>query len=127
MVGVNVDVRDNVGLAFVAVIAAGLSTSVGAAIVFFPKLVKLASQRVLASSLAISAGVMTYVSFVEIFQKAIGGFEEGLGLVDGHNFSSEKVAALQGRAYGFTTLSFFGGIMIMKVGTRYYITFSIVF
>jgi len=115
MVGVNVDVRDNVGLAFVAVIAAGLSTSVGAAIVFFPKLVKLASQRVLASSLAISAGVMTYVSFVEIFQKAIGGFEEGLGLVDGHNFSSEKVAALQGRAYGFTTLSFFGGIMIMKI------------
>jgi hypothetical protein len=58
---------------------------------------------------------MTYVSFVEIFPKAIGGFEEGLGLVDGHDLSDEMVAAAQGQAYCYTTLSFFGVILLMKV------------
>lgn len=115
MVGVSRDLQDNVGLAFGAVIAAGLSTSVGAAIVFFQRLVKLASQRVLASSLAISAGVMTYVSFVEIFPKAIGGFQEGLGIEDGHELTDEEVAKAEGRAYCFATLSFFGGVVLMKV------------
>jgi zinc transporter, ZIP family len=56
----------NVGLAFGLVIGAGLATALGAAVVFIPSLVKLASRRVLASALGFSAGVMTYVSFVEI-------------------------------------------------------------
>jgi ZIP family zinc transporter len=91
----------NVGIAFGAVIAAGASTAVGAGIVFFPRLVKLASRRVLASSLGISAGVMTYVSFVEIFQKSVGAFDEM------HKFKIEDDDKRLGRANLYATLSFF--------------------
>ena len=101
----------NVGLAFGAVCAAGASTALGAAIVFFPRLVKLASRRVLASSLGISAGVMTYVSFVEIFQKAVGAFYEM------NQFKIEDEQQRLGTANLYATLSFFAGVLIMMVGT----------
>jgi len=89
----------NVGVAFGLVIAAGAATALGAAVVFFPKLVKLASRRVLAASLGISAGVMLYVSFVEILRKAEASFIDA-----GH---SEE------NAYIFSTLCFFGGVITM--------------
>jgi len=99
----------NVGIAFGAVIAAGASTGVGAAIVFFPRLVKLASRKVLASSLGISAGVMTYVSFVEIFQKSVGAF-------DAMNESKiEDADKRLGRANLYAALSFFLGVVIMML------------
>ena len=66
----------NVAIAMALVIVAGGATGLGAAAVFIPSIVKLASRRVLAGSLGFSAGVMTYVSFVEIFQKSLGAFEE---------------------------------------------------
>ena len=53
--------NNNVGIALALVAGAGASTGLGAAVVFFPKVVKLASRRVLAGSLGFSAGVMTYV------------------------------------------------------------------
>uniref|UniRef100_A0A7S2E0S1 Uncharacterized protein n=1 Tax=Helicotheca tamesis TaxID=374047 RepID=A0A7S2E0S1_9STRA len=89
----------NVGVAFALVIGAGAATAVGAAVVFFPSLVKLASRRVLASALGISAGVMTYVSFVEIFQKSNGSFLDA--------GRSER------DAYIYATLCFFGGVVVM--------------
>jgi ZIP family zinc transporter len=92
---------DNVGIAFGLVIAAGASTGIGAAVVFFPRIVKLASRRVLAGSLGFSAGVMAYVSFIEIFQKARISFEDS-GLDEG-------------KAYSYATLCFFGGVMVMMV------------
>jgi ZIP family zinc transporter len=58
------------------VIAAGLSTAIGSSAVFFPALAKLGNRRNLASALGLSAGVMIYISLVDIFQKAIVGFEE---------------------------------------------------
>ena len=61
----------NVGIAFALVILAGGAMGLGAAVVFFPRLVKLASRRTLAGALGLSAGVMTYVSFVAIFQKPL--------------------------------------------------------
>jgi len=100
---------ENVGVAFGAVIAAGASTAVGAAIVFFPRLVKLASRRVLASSLGISAGVMTYVSFVEIFQKAQASFADHL--VDDYEDEAKRF----GMGNLYATLSFFLGILCMVV------------
>ncbi len=104
------DPRDsNVGIAFGAVLAAGASTAVGAAIVFFPRLVKLASRRVLASSLGLSAGVMTYVSFVEIFQKSIGAFD------DMNKYKIEDDDKRYGLASLYATLSFFSGVCIMIV------------
>lgn len=89
----------NVGAAFGLVIGAGAATAIGASVVFFPSLVKLASRRVLAGALGISAGVMTYVSFVEIFQKSQDSFLDA-----GH--SEED-------AYLYATLCFFGGLVVM--------------
>jgi len=98
---------ENLGIAFGAVIAAGASTAIGAAVVFFPKLVKLASRRVLAASLGFAAGVMTYVSFVEIFQKSVGAFTDHAVAA---GFTEDESDS---RGYVFGTLSFFGGVAIM--------------
>lgn len=102
---------ENVGVAFGAVIAAGASTAVGAGIVFFPKLVKLASRRVLASSLGISAGVMTYVSFVEIFQKSQSSYQDHLTHIE----DDDKRF---GKANLYATLSFFLGVFVMVVSNN---------
>eukprot|EP00560_Eucampia_antarctica_P008092 CAMPEP_0197824966 /NCGR_PEP_ID=MMETSP1437-20131217/2131_1 /TAXON_ID=49252 ORGANISM="Eucampia antarctica, Strain CCMP1452" /NCGR_SAMPLE_ID=MMETSP1437 /ASSEMBLY_ACC=CAM_ASM_001096 /LENGTH=399 /DNA_ID=CAMNT_0043424787 /DNA_START=168 /DNA_END=1367 /DNA_ORIENTATION=- len=89
----------NVGLAFLMVSCAGMATALGAAVVFSPKLVKLASRKVLAGALGLSAGVMMYVSFVEIFVKSLDAFEKS-GL-------EPKVANT------YATLCFFGGMVFM--------------
>jgi len=68
-------------------------------VVFFPRLVKLANRTVLAASLGLSAGVMTYIALVDIYGKAVGGFEDA-----GHS---------EGDAFIYATLSFFGGCFLM--------------
>ena len=91
----------DVGLGFLLVTGAGMSTALGAACVFSERLVQLASKRVLAAALALSAGVMLYVSFVEIFVKAQGAFADaGQGESD---------------AYLSATLCFFAGCVLMMV------------
>ncbi|CAB9521205.1 Zinc transporter ZupT [Seminavis robusta] len=92
---------ENVGIAFALVIAAGASTALGASVVFFPSLVKLASKKTLAGGLGLSAGVMTYVSFVEIFAKSVLSFG-----VDGAGLDENK-------AYGYATICFFAGVVCM--------------
>ena len=87
-------------LAFLLVCGAGLSTCIGAAVVYHPTYVKLANKRTLGASLGISAGVMLYVSFVEIFSKSLLAFSD-YGLSDS-------------RAYLFTTLCFFFGFIAMN-------------
>ena len=59
--------QDNVIQAFVMVTFAGLATGIGSALAFFAKRT---NTKFLSISLGFSAGVMLYVSFVEIFQKA---------------------------------------------------------
>lgn len=93
----------NVGVAFALVAAAGMATALGAAVVFFPTLVKLASRRVLASALGFSAGVMTYVSFVEIFGKSRKAFI--------------SFGETESNAYLYATLCFFGGVVVMLVSS----------
>ena len=97
----SVTAEGNIGAAFGLVTAAAASTGLGAAVVFFPSLVKLASRRVLAGSLGLSAGVMTYVSFVEILFKALGSFEDAGNDED--------------KAYIFGTCCFFLGVVVMMV------------
>jgi len=92
---------ENVVPALLLVLGAGASTGLGAAVVFVPKLVKLASRRVLAASLGFSAGVMTYVSFIEIFAKSNDSFVNA-----GHD---------ENKAYIYATLCFFGGVVTMLV------------
>ncbi|CAM9743582.1 unnamed protein product [Ectocarpus sp. 6 AP-2014] len=91
---------DNAPIAFVLVICAGLSTAIGAAVVFNQKLVKLASKRFLAGSLGLAAGVMLYVSLVEIFVKSQDSFAN-------HGFSEAD-------SYLYATLSLFGGVLLYK-------------
>ena len=88
-------------LAFVLVLAAGMSTCIGAAAVYFPSFIQLASKKTLAGSLGLSAGVMLYVSFIEIFRKSIDSFETG-----GANSSD---------AYLYATLCFFAGFFLMNM------------
>ena len=95
----------NAGIAFAVTSGAGLSTGIGAAVVFFPSLVKLASRKVLASGLAFSAGVMTYVSFAEIFPNGLKNFAEVQGLNEGE-------------AYSYGTVGFFIGIITLFVSLK---------
>ncbi|KAJ1632970.1 hypothetical protein T492DRAFT_579242, partial [Pavlovales sp. CCMP2436] len=60
----------NLGLAIGLSVASGLCTSIGGLAVFVDSITKQSQSRILSSALALSAGVMLYVSFVEIFAKA---------------------------------------------------------
>lgn len=83
--------------AFALTLFAGLATGIGSALAFFAKRT---NTRVLASALGFSAGVMLYVSFVEIFVKA----KDSLCGVYGDR-----------QGYWFTVLAFFGGIAIIAL------------
>jgi zinc transporter, ZIP family len=95
--------ESNKGIAFAIVIGASFATGIGASVVFVPRLVKLANRCVLASSLGFSAGIMIYVSFVEIFPKSTIRFE-GSGYGPDHSFN-------------LGTMSFFGGVLFTMVCT----------
>ncbi len=61
-------ILDNLFLAFGLTLFAGLSTGIGSAIAFF---LKKPNKKVLSFSLGLSAGVMIYVSFMEMMPHAI--------------------------------------------------------
>ena len=82
----------NYWFAFALTLFAGLSTGIGSALAFF-KIVK--KERFLSIALGFSAGVMIYVSFVEIFRKAIHSLTTGYG---------------EPLGYIYATLAFFVGI-----------------
>jgi len=90
----------NFWIAFGLTLFAGLSTGIGSALAFFTRST---STRFLSLSLGFSAGVMVYVSFVEILQKAKEAFLLQLG---------EKTATW------YTILSFFAGILVIAVIDR---------
>jgi ZIP family zinc transporter len=74
---------------------AGLATGVGSAIAFFAKRT---NYRFLSISTGFSAGVMLYVSFVEIFYKGLDAFIEAYGDYWGHWVNAA---------------SFFGGMLLI--------------
>lgn len=87
----------NVLLAFSLTLVAGLSTGIGSAIAFFAKKT---NTRFLAVSLGFSAGVMIYVSMIEIFAKA------RIALTADHgNFTGTLI----------TVVSFFGGMLLIAL------------
>ncbi|MDP8262346.1 MAG: zinc transporter ZupT [Candidatus Ancaeobacter aquaticus] len=88
---------DNVVFAFVLTLCAGLATGIGGAIAF---LAKRTNTKLLSFALGLSAGVMIYVSFVEILFKA-----------------KEALVLQLGNAYGgwATIGSFFGGIAFIGI------------
>jgi len=83
--------------AFLLTLLAGLSTGIGSAFAFFSK--KL-NSKFLAGALGFSAGVMIYVSLIEIFAKA-----------------RSSLAAVYGNTKGYwiTTIAFFIGIAVIAL------------
>jgi len=87
----------NIMLAFGLTLFAGMSTGIGSAIAFFAKET---NHKLLAVSLGFSAGVMIYVSLVEIFQKAKADLSSVFGEVTGA---------------WYTVAAFFGGILFIAI------------
>ena len=83
--------------AFLLTMAAGLSTGIGSLIAFFAKKT---NKKFLSISLGFSAGVMIYVSFVEIYQKAQDSLIGELGAKAG---------------VWATVAAFFGGIFLIAI------------
>ncbi|MFP4588265.1 MAG: zinc transporter ZupT, partial [Desulfohalobiaceae bacterium] len=71
----------NLALAFGLTVLAGLSTGIGSLIAFWAKK---PNPRFLALVLGLSAGVMLYVSFVELFAEAKNGLIQELGHKSGY-------------------------------------------
>ncbi|MBL6949905.1 MAG: zinc transporter ZupT, partial [Bacteroidales bacterium] len=67
--------------AFGLTLFAGLSTGIGSAVAFFSKRT---NTKFLAGALGFSAGVMIYVSLVEIFPKAKDALSAALGETEGY-------------------------------------------
>lgn len=88
---------DNFWFAFGLTVFAGLATGIGSALAFFTKKT---NTKLLSVSLGFSAGVMIYVSFVEILGKS----RDSLSLVYG-----EKPGAW------LTVLSFFVGVLVIAL------------
>lgn len=84
-------------IAFGLTLFAGLSTGIGSAIAFFTHKT---NTKFLSVSLGFSAGVMIYVSFVEILLKARLSLVEASGLHAGS---------------WITVISFFGGILLIGI------------
>ncbi|PLX96363.1 MAG: zinc transporter ZupT [Desulfuromonas sp.] len=93
-------IQQNLYVAFGLTLFAGLATGIGSAIAFFAKRT---STRFLSLSLGFSAGVMIYVSLVEIFVKA-----------------QDSLIAVYGKKLGswYTVGGFFGGILLIAIIDR---------
>lgn len=96
MIYVEYDVS-SILFAFLLTVFAGLATGVGSLMAFYTKQT---NKKFLSAALGFSAGVMIYVSMIEIFVKA----KESLQTVHG----SEK-------GYLYTTVAFFVGIFIIAL------------
>jgi len=83
--------------AFLLTLFAGLSTGIGSALAFFAKKT---NTKFLSVSLGFSAGVMIYVSMVEIFSKA-----------------QDSLVGVYGQKLGnwYTIFGFFGGIFLIAI------------
>lgn len=90
----------NFWIAFGLTLFAGLSTGIGSALAFFTRST---NTRFLSASLGFSAGVMVYVSFVEIFQKAREALVPEFG---------ERTGTW------YTVVAFFAGILLIGLIDR---------
>lgn len=90
-----------VGFAFLLTLFAGLSTGIGSVMAFFTKRT---NTVFLSVSLGFSAGVMIYISFVEILQESFHSLGEVYG---------DKLGNL------YAVLSFFAGIALIAIIDRF--------
>lgn len=83
--------------AFGLTLFAGLSTGIGSILAFYTKQT---NKKFLSATLGFSAGVMLYVSMIEIFAKARSSLETVYGSSEG---------------FLVTTIAFFGGILLIAL------------
>lgn len=88
---------NNILIAFSLTLFAGLATGIGSAMVLFTKKT---NRKFLSFSLGLSAGVMIYVSFVEILAKAVEALSEVYG---------EKIGNI------YAVIGFFAGVIIIAI------------
>ncbi len=88
---------NNIIFAFTLTLFAGLSTGIGSALAFYTKQT---NKKFLSAALGFSAGVMIYVSMIEIFVKARDSLEAVYGATKG---------------YWITTIAFFLGIGLIAL------------
>lgn len=91
----------NVAIAFTLTLVAGLSTGIGSALAFFAKRT---NTKLLSMALGFSAGVMIYVSFVEMFAAANEALIKEMGETEG--------------AWA-TVGAFFGGILLIGLVDKF--------
>lgn len=87
----------NIVLAFSLTLLAGLATGLGALIAFFTERT---NKKFLSAALGFSAGVMIYVSLIEIFVKAKDALTSATGDIKG---------------YWLTVIGFFGGMVFIAL------------
>lgn len=87
----------NVLMALGFTLFAGLSTGIGSAIAFFAKRT---NTGLLSASLGLSAGVMIYISFVELYASSLSAMSKIYGEMEGQLYAM---------------LAFFGGIALIMV------------
>lgn len=92
---------NEVMLAFLLTLFAGLATGVGSLIAFFAKTT---NTKFLSFALGLSAGVMIYVSMVEIFFKAKDSLTMALDETSG---------------YWLTVIGFFAGMLLIGLIDRF--------
>ncbi|MDH6534792.1 zinc transporter ZupT [Parabacteroides sp. 52] len=92
--------ENNIFIPFLLTLFAGLATGIGSLIAFFAKQT---NKRFLSFSLGLSAGVMIYVSFVEILRQAEETLVAEMGVKEG---------------MGMTVLFFFAGILLIGIIDR---------
>jgi len=99
---------DDAPVGFGLVCGAGGATMIGAIIVFIPWCIERMNSTFLAGALALAAGVMTYVSMIEIFVKSNDSFKQALN--DGYSYCDDPHEK-EKWAYLYATLCFFGGVI----------------
>ncbi len=87
--------------AFMLTVFAGLATGIGSALAFY---MKRTNKSFLSAALGFSAGVMIYVSFIEIFPKALEALTASYG---------------EEKGYLYTTLAFFVGMLFIGIIDRF--------
>lgn len=88
---------ENIILAFLLTLIAGLATGIGSFLAFFTSTT---NTKFLSISLGFSAGVMIYISMIEIFVKAKEALVTALGEVSGN---------------WMTVVGFFGGMLLIAI------------
>lgn len=98
--------NQNIIYAVLLTLVAGLSTGIGSSIAF---LAKRTNTKLLSLALGFSAGVMIYISFIEIFPEARTSFIEHHGEFNGTVY---------------TLLAFFGGMLLIGIIDKFIPSFE---